>query len=74
MRKLWNIEIPVVLTDANRGIIVSRMYLISAYFDDKTNRILQGYMKRIAAKTGKDTIRVGRAIASVCYVCDTGVK
>lgn len=52
MRKLWNIEIPVVLTDANRGIIVSRMYLISAYFDDKTNRILQGYMKRIAAKTG----------------------
>ena len=28
------------------------MYLISAYFDEKTNRILQGYMDQIAAKTG----------------------
>lgn len=28
------------------------MYLISAYFDEKTNRILQSYMDQIAAKTG----------------------
>lgn len=28
------------------------MYLISAYFDEKTNRILQGYMDQIASKTG----------------------
>lgn len=28
------------------------MYLISAYFDEKTNRILQSHMDQIAAKTG----------------------
>ena len=28
------------------------MYLISVYFDEKTNRILQRYMNQIAAKTG----------------------
>ena len=28
------------------------MYLVSAYFDDKTNRILQGYIDRIARQTG----------------------
>ena len=28
------------------------MYLVSAYFDDKTNRILQGYIDRIASQTG----------------------
>ena len=28
------------------------MYLISVYFDEKTNRILQRYIDQIAAKTG----------------------
>ena len=28
------------------------MYLISAYFDDTANRILQGYIDKIAAATG----------------------
>ena len=28
------------------------MYLISVYFDDKTNRILQRYIDRIAEETG----------------------
>ncbi|MEE1304936.1 MAG: hypothetical protein U0K68_07295 [Agathobacter sp.] len=28
------------------------MYLTSVYFDDRTNRILQGYINKIAARTG----------------------
>lgn len=28
------------------------MYLISCYFDEKTNRILQRYIDQAAAKTG----------------------
>ena len=28
------------------------MYLISAYFDEKTNRIINRYINQIAAKTG----------------------
>ena len=28
------------------------MYLLSAYFDDKTNRIISGYIERIAERTG----------------------
>ena len=30
------------------------MYLVSAYFDDETNKILQGYINRIAAATGNE--------------------
>jgi len=30
------------------------MYLISAYFDDATNRILQGYIDKIAAASGNN--------------------
>ena len=31
---------------------VKAMYLISVYFDDKTNRILQRYINQIAERTG----------------------
>ena len=30
------------------------MYLVSAYFDNETNKILQGYINKIAAVTGND--------------------
>lgn len=30
------------------------MYLVSAYFDSETNKILQGYINKIAAVTGND--------------------
>ncbi len=30
------------------------MYLISVYFDEKTNKILQGYIDKIAAETGNE--------------------
>ena len=30
------------------------MYLVSAYFDSETNKILQGYINKIAAATGND--------------------
>ena len=30
------------------------MYLVSAYFDNETNKILQGYINKIAAATGND--------------------
>ncbi len=30
------------------------MYLISAYFDEKTNRVLQGYIAKVAKATGND--------------------
>jgi 2'-5' RNA ligase len=30
------------------------MYLISAYFDESTNRVLQGYIDRMAQATGND--------------------
>lgn len=33
------------------------MYLISAYFDEKSNRILAGYINRIAEKTGNDFMK-----------------
>ena len=36
------------------------MYLISAYFDEKTNHILQSYMDHIAAKTGNTFMTANR--------------
>ena len=30
------------------------MYLISAYFDENTNRVLQGYIEKVAKATGND--------------------
>jgi 2'-5' RNA ligase len=30
------------------------MYLISAYFDENTNRVLQGYIEKVAKVTGND--------------------
>ena len=30
------------------------MYLISAYFDEKTKRVLQGYIAKVAKATGND--------------------
>lgn len=36
------------------------MYLISAYFDEQTNRILQGYIDAVAAATGNDFMTAHR--------------
>ena len=44
------------------------MYLVSVYFDEKTNRILNRYIRIIAEKTGNTFMTGAKRISIAMYV------
>ena len=43
------------------------MYLVSIYFDEKTNQRIKEYMKQVAAKTGNSFMLDGNVIKQVPF-------